>query len=32
MASDKAPLLAIFWLSLLGLGHPRLEILVKLLL
>ena len=32
MASVKAALLVIFWLSLLSRGHPLLEILVKLLL
>ena len=32
MDSDKAALLVIFWLSLPSLGHPLLEILVKLLL
>ena len=32
MASVKAALVVIFWLSLLSLGHPLLEILVKLLL
>ena len=32
MASVKAALLVIFWLSLLSLVHPLLEILVKLLL
>ena len=32
MASVNAALLVIFWLSLLSLGHPLLEILVKILL
>ena len=32
IASVMAALLVIFWLSLLSLGHPLLEILMKLLL
>ena len=32
MASVKTALLVIFWVSRLSLGHPLLEILVKLLL